>query len=134
MPIARPPASTVESLDPATPLAAYEYLGALYNRLVRQAPDGSIQPDLALSWEPSSNAMQWTFLLRRGVTFHNGSPFTSRDVAYTLSHILDPTVGSPQRGVLSSFITASRIRTPDPYTVVVPLNAPHAEFPSLLMN
>lgn len=134
MPIARPPASAAESLDPATPLTAYEYLGALYNRLVRQAPDGTMQPDLALSWEPSADAKQWTFHLRRGVTFHDGSPFTSRDAAYTLAHILDPKVGSPQGGVLASFISASRISTPDPHTLVVPLNSPNAEFPSLLMN
>src|SRR5260370_997482 len=123
-----------EPLNPATPLPAYEYLGALDNRLVRQAPDGTMQPDLALSWEPSADAKQWTFRLRKGVTFHDGSPFTSRDAAYTLAHILDPKVGSPQGGVLSSFITASRIRTPDPHTLVVPLNSPNAEFPSLLMN
>lgn len=95
MRIARPPASTAETLDPASSLSAYEYLGALYSRLVKQAPDGSVAPDLATAWTVSPDAKTWTFTLRQGVTFHNGKAFTSADVAYTLKHIIDPKVASP---------------------------------------
>src|SRR2546426_2055132 len=49
--IARPPASDAETLDPASSLSAYEYLGALYNRLVRVGSDGELAPDLAESWD-----------------------------------------------------------------------------------
>src|SRR5262245_6234250 len=74
--IARPPASDAETLDPASALSAYEYLGALYNRLVRIGPDGTPAPDLAESWEPDGAARTWTFRLRKGVTFHDGRAFT----------------------------------------------------------
>ncbi|MEU4969335.1 ABC transporter substrate-binding protein [Streptomyces smyrnaeus] len=132
--IARPPASDAETLDPAGPLSAYEYLGALYNRLVRVDPDGGLVPDLAESWEADSKARTWTFRLRKGVTFHNGHTFTSADAAYTLRHILDKATASPQAGVLAPLIDPKTLRTPDAHTLVVPLKSPHAEFPSLLTH
>jgi len=134
MRIARPPASSAESLDPASSLSAYEYLGALYSRLVKQAQDGSVLPDLATSWESNADSTTWTFTLREGVKFHNGKAFTSADAAYTLTHILDPKIQSPQAGVLSPFLSASGISTPDAKTLVVELSSPNAEFVSLLMN
>ncbi|MEU5612669.1 ABC transporter substrate-binding protein [Streptomyces sparsogenes] len=132
--IARPPASDAETLDPASSLSAYEYLGALYSRLVRIGPDGTLVPDLAESWEPDKEARTWTFRLRRGVTFHDGRALTSADAAYTLRHILDPKTGSPQAGVLAPLVDPERLRTPDAHTLVVPLKSPNAEFPTLLTN
>lgn len=132
--IARPPASDAETLDPASALSAYEYLGALYNRLVRVDPGGELAPDLAESWEPDSKARTWTFRLRKGVTFHNGRPFTSADAAYTLRHILDKATASPQAAVLAPLVDPEQLRTPDAHTLVVPLKSPNAEFPSLLTH
>lgn len=132
--IARPPASDAETLDPASALSAYEYLGALYNRLVRVDKEGKVAPDLAESWEPDAKASTWTFRLRRGVTFHDGSAFTSADAAYTLRHILDTATASPQGPVLAPLVDPKRLRTPDPHTLVIPLKSPHAEFPSLLTH
>jgi peptide/nickel transport system substrate-binding protein len=134
MRIARPPASDAETLDPASSLSAYEYLGALYNRLVKQAPDGSAQGDLATDWQSSTDSKTWTFTLRDGVSFHDGKPFTSADAAYTLTHILDPATKSPQAGVLSPFLSAAGITTPDKLTLKLELDSPNAEFVSLLMN
>lgn len=131
--IARPPASSGELLDPASSLSAYEYLGALYNRLVRRGASGETVADLATRWEPNADATQWTFQLRQGVTFHNGKPFTSADAAYTIKHILDPDTSSPQAGVLS-IVDPAAITTPDDHTLVVGLKTPHAEFPSLLTH
>jgi len=130
--IARPPASSAETLDPASSLSAYEYLGALYSKLVRGAPDGSVLPDLAESWESDPLGVRWTFRLRRDVTFHDGRPFTSADVVHTVARILDPATSSPQRGVLSPLLDPSGISAPDAVTVVFELKAPNAEFPSLL--
>ncbi|MER6978413.1 ABC transporter substrate-binding protein [Streptomyces carpinensis] len=132
--IARPPASDAETLDPASSLSAYEYLGALYNRLVRIGADGTLAADLAESWEPDDKAATWTFRLRKGVTFHDGRAFTAADAAYTLRHILDKATASPQAAVLAPLIDPAALRTPDPHTLVVPLNTPNAEFPSLLTH
>lgn len=100
MRIARPAASSAETLDPASSLSAYEYLGALYNRVVKLDHDGETVPDLATEWSANADATAWTFTLRSGVRFHNGQPLTSRDVRYTYNHILDPDTASPQAGAL----------------------------------
>jgi peptide/nickel transport system substrate-binding protein len=134
MRIARPPASDAETLDPASSLSAYEYLGALYSRLVKQNEDGSVAADLATHWESTPDSLKWTFTLREGVKFHDGKAFTAADAVYTLVHILDPATKSPQAGVLSPFLDKSGISAPDTKTLVVKLKAPNAEFVSLLMN
>src|SRR5690625_3169344 len=83
MRIARPAASAAETLDPASALSAYEYLGALYNRVVRLDRNGETVPDLATEWSTNADATVWTFKLRPGVRFHDGQPLTSRDVRYS---------------------------------------------------
>jgi peptide/nickel transport system substrate-binding protein len=126
---------TAERLDPAGTNVAYEYYQALYNRLVKLGKTGwDPVPDLAVSWHSSSDARKWTFKLRRGVTFHNGKPFTSQDAAYTFRHLLDPKTASQQLAVLGPLVDLRHMTTPDAHTLVVPLLQPHATFPSLLMN
>lgn len=132
MRIARPAASAAETLDPASSLSAYEYLGAIYNRLVKLDEKGVTVPDLASEWSSTPDGKTWTFTLRRGVTFHDGRALTAADVVYTLGHILDPKVGSPQAGVLSPILDASGVTANGPHTVVFALTSPNAEFPSLL--
>jgi peptide/nickel transport system substrate-binding protein len=132
--IARPVASSGESLDPASSLCAYEYLGALYNRLVKQDQNGAVVADLATAWQSSNGAKTWTLTLRDGVTFHNGKAFTATDAKYTLQHILDKATGSPQAGVLSPFLSAKGISATDAHTLVLQLSKPNAEFISLLTH
>ncbi|MER5906383.1 ABC transporter substrate-binding protein [Streptomyces mirabilis] len=132
--IARQPASEAETLDPAGALSAYEYLGALYNRLVRVDANGDLAPDLAESWEPDAQARTWTFRIREGVTFHDGRRLTAADAAYTLRHILDKATASPQAAVLAPLIDPKRLRTPDEHTLVVPPKTPNAEFPRLVTH
>ncbi|WOF24039.1 ABC transporter substrate-binding protein [Microbacterium betulae] len=129
MRIARPAASAAETLDPASSLSAYEYLGALYNRLVRLSPAGETVPDLATDWSSNASATIWDFRLRDGVRFHDGRLLTSRDVRYTFDHILDPDTASPQAGPLS---LVSAIDAVDATRVRFRLGTPNAEFPSLL--
>lgn len=127
--IARPAASAAETLDPASSLSAYEYLGAIYNRLVRLDVKGRTVPDLATEWSSNADATVWTFLLRKGVHFHDGHRLTARDVRYTIGHILDPDTASPQAGTLSLIKSVEAV---DTTTVRFRLKTPNAEFPSLL--
>ncbi len=129
MRIARPAATAAETLDPASSLSAYEYLGALYNRVVKLDRDGKTVPDLAVDWSTNADATVWDFKLRRGVRFHDGRELTSRDVRYTFRHILDPDTASPQAGPLELI---SSIDAVDATTVRFNLGSPNAEFPSLL--
>lgn len=129
MRIARPAASAAETLDPASSLSAYEYLGALYNRLVRLDRAGQTVPDLASDWSSNADATTWTFRLRDRVRFHDGRALTARDVKYTISHILDPDTASPQAGPLALIKIVDAV---DATTVRFRLKTPNAEFPSLL--
>ena len=63
---------------------------AIYEPLVRYSPAFKIEPALATSWESSADGLTWTFKLRQGVTFHDGSPFTAEDVVYSFAEILKP--------------------------------------------
>ncbi|MBM7389799.1 peptide/nickel transport system substrate-binding protein [Clavibacter michiganensis] len=130
--VARPAASAAETLDAASSLSAYEYLGALYNRLVKLDEKGETIPDLAEEWTASADGVTWTFRLRRGVRFHDGSRFTADDAIASIQHILDPATASPQGGVLGDMLDPGSMSAPDPHTVVFQLKTPNAEFPSLL--
>ncbi|WFO75136.1 hypothetical protein J4526_08690 [Desulfurococcaceae archaeon MEX13E-LK6-19] len=71
-------------INPFTYTSVYEQvvLEAIYEPLVRMAPDGSIVPNLAVSWTSENNT--WTFYLRSDVVWHDGEPFNASDVAFTL--------------------------------------------------
>ncbi len=105
-----------------------EYLVSelLYSNLTRLKADMTAEPDLALSWRANAELTEWTFVLREGVVFHDGSPFTSADVAATFKAILDPKVGSPGRTNVGPI---ADVLTPDTRTVVFKLSAPYADLP-----
>ncbi len=101
----------------------------IFPGLVR--PDDQLRPapDLATAWTVSEDGRVYTFTLRRGVKWHDGVPFTSRDVQYTFEQIQDPKAG----GFLWSDYTAiDRVETPDSFTVRFVLKTPFAAFLTML--
>jgi peptide/nickel transport system substrate-binding protein len=103
----------------------------LYSSLIRLASDLSIEPDLAVAWESNDAADRWTFTLREGVLWHDGSPFTSDDVVATVERIADPEFGSPFAAAISMI---ERVEATGPTEVVFHLNAPYGEFVELHGN
>jgi len=61
----------------------------IYNSLVKVGPDGKFVGDLAESWKVSDDKLTWTFNLRKGVKWHDGTPFTAKDVAFTFTYPAD---------------------------------------------
>jgi peptide/nickel transport system substrate-binding protein len=94
-----------------------------YNGLLRTSPYDplarEIIPELADSWDISEGGKTITFHLHQGVKWHDGAPFTSADVVYTIERIMHPPQGmvSPRGPVFNALI--ERVAAPDPYTVVV---------------
>jgi peptide/nickel transport system substrate-binding protein len=98
------------------------YLANVYEPLLYSNPPGSAQPFspcLATSWEVSKDGLTWTFHLRQGVKFHDGTPFTSAAVKYSYE-------ATKELGVGSSYIwfPVAEITTPDDYTVKVTTKYP----------
>ena len=61
----------------------------VYDTLVEPDANLEMRPALAESWDVSPDQLSWTFHLRSGVTFHDGSPFTADDVVYSYRRIID---------------------------------------------
>jgi peptide/nickel transport system substrate-binding protein len=105
-----------------------------YNTLLRIDPTDRTGtrpvPDLADSWTISPDGLTYTFKLRQGVRFHDGSPMTSRDVKASYDKIIFPTGGviSARKG---TYQAVEAVEAPDPQTVRFRLKWPEA---SLLVN
>src|SRR5262245_36894189 len=80
------------TLDPANhySISATSVLRHVFDPLVDVSNDSKFTPALAESWRATSST-QWRFTLRRGVTFHDGMPFTADSVVYTLKRVRDNT-------------------------------------------
>ena len=79
-----------ESLDPASgKVGDHTVYHAMYDSLVKYGPEGTVLPALAESWDVSDGGLTYTFKLREGVTFHDGSAFNADDVIYTFNTYKD---------------------------------------------
>ncbi len=100
-------------------------LSSVYDTLVFQDPEtGQFVPGLAEKWSISPDGRTYTFALRRGVRFHDGTPFNAAAVAANFDYVLDPDHHS-QKAILLLGPTDS-VQVIDDYTVAVHLKAPFA--------
>jgi peptide/nickel transport system substrate-binding protein len=97
----------------------------VFDGLATLDADGAVQPALAESWEVLDDRT-WEFRLRPGVTFHNGEPFDSTAVRFTVETMLDPASRSPVRAQLAAI---DHVETPDPLIARIVTQQP---FPPLL--
>ena len=118
----------VSVLHPLLTRVNPEYLVSelLYSNLTRLKVDMSIEPDLAESWTSNADLTEWTFKLRSGVKFHDGSDFTANDVVETFKAILDPKNASPGRNNVGPIASVSAV---DPLTVSFKLSSAYADLP-----
>jgi peptide/nickel transport system substrate-binding protein len=100
--------------------ASFQVLENVYDTLVvPNAEDLTFEPSLAESWETSEDNLTWTFTLREGVTFHDGSEFDSADVVYSFNRIIDEELSNSYR-----FENVESVEAPDAQTVVINLLRP----------
>ena len=96
----------------------------VYSGLLRATPKGGYEPDLAMGYSVSDDGKTYTFTLRERIFFHDGTPVTSADVAYTVQKAQDPALKSPLRANWDGV----RVETPDNKTVRFILRAAYAPF------
>jgi ABC-type transport system substrate-binding protein len=133
------------SLDPAlsTDVPTGRAVAYVFDGLTRFTPDAQVEPALAERWDVSPDGLRFTFHLRRGVTFSDGTPLTAKVVIASWQRALDPaTKGGraeplqPIRGARDFAAGKSRsvvgLSAPDDHTVQVQLEEPLGIFPKLL--
>ena len=130
-------ASDLNTLDPHLAVGTQDRgaVDMVFNGLVRFKPGDmdpeKIEPDLAKSWEVSSDGLEWTFHLREGVMFHpfpgqpDGYEMTSEDVVYSIKRAANPETSAYS----GSYDNVESVEAVDDYTVKLTLDKP---VPSLL--
>ncbi|MBV9080365.1 MAG: peptide-binding protein [Elusimicrobia bacterium] len=107
----------------ATDSASNDINNLVYTGLVRYDKDIKLIGDLAESWEITESGRVITFHLRKGVTWHDGKPFTSDDVLFTYHVLID----SNTRSAFSAdYELVEKAEAPDPYTFRVRYKQPFA--------
>jgi peptide/nickel transport system substrate-binding protein len=109
---------------PAQAIREVTYLN-IYEGLLRIDRDGKLQPLLAESWTVSPDNLTYTFKLRRGVHFHDGTEFDAADVKFTFERAMAPDSTNAQKWI---FAPIAGIEAPDPATVAITLKQPSGNF------
>ncbi len=99
----------------------------IFDSLIRQDFAQNLVPGLAKSWR-AIDATTWEFKLRRDVRFHDGSPFTAADVAFSLKRA--PSVPNSPSSFAPYVKAITEILTPDPYTVILKTASPYPLMPN----
>jgi peptide/nickel transport system substrate-binding protein len=107
----------------ASDSASHAVAGQIYNGLVKYDKNLTIVGDLAESFEISPDGLTITFHLRKGVSWHDGAPFTSRDVLYTYRVIIDPKTPT---AYAEDFKQVKNLAALDAYTIRATYGSPFA--------
>lgn len=107
--------------------AEYPVIDMTHSGLTRIGLNNQPMPDLAESWEASEDATEFTFKLRDGVTFHDGTPANAADVVATYEAILNPDIPASALSVLNMIEAVEAV---DDLTVKFTLKTPYADFPT----
>ena len=149
-------------VDNMSPMAAggdYEFLHFIWEHLVTYSvvpttvsknpfsgQYGPLVPELADSWDVSSDQKTWTFKLHPGVKWSDGTDFTSADVKFSFELCLNPKVGPCYPGGSMKSIVGAEdvtkgtttdlvgVKTPDPQTVTIETIAPNSLLPYNVMD
>ncbi len=116
------------TMDPANHTATYTgaLLYPMYETLVEFDENMEVVPALATEWQHSEDGTEWTFTLRQGVAFHDGTPFNANAVKATFDRVINPENGLASYGRFSAVI--NRVEVINDFTVKFYLNDPYPAF------
>lgn len=137
------------SLDPHKVESDVEFniISDLFEGLVSVSPQGEIKPRLALKWENKDNLV-WTFHLRPGITWSDGTAITAQDIVWSWQRLVTPTTASPYASYPGNMHIANArdisegkqppetlgVKALDDTTLQVTLNQPNAAFLAMLAH
>lgn len=106
-----------------------QYQMLMYDYLVGCTDDGQLSPEdgLAEHWSEAPDQLSWTFRLRQGVKFHDGTDLTAEDVKFSIDSLFDPKALAGLLGPTKGAFKEVEIK--DPYTAVVHLKRPSPFLP-----
>jgi peptide/nickel transport system substrate-binding protein len=141
------------SLNPVIATDGQSYIAEwpIFDSLVELDEKLGVKPLLAESWEVSRDGLTYTFKLKKGVKWHDGKPFTAKDVAFTFYSVLDPKVTTPHRGYFDALVgfpeltnkdnpkkpeelAQKPIEVIDDHTIRFRLRYPYGAFLAVLVN
>ena len=127
-------ATNPDTLDPhvSAYAVATRVIKGLFETLVYQGVDNKIEPWLATEWEVSEDQKVYTFKLREGVTFHDGTNFNAEVVKYNFDRIFDPATKALFAASYMEMLES--VEVVDEYTVKFILSNPSATFITLLAH
>ena len=103
----------------------------IYDSLINRDPESRMVPGIVESWR-AVDETTWELKLRQGVTFHDGSPFTAEDVAFTLARV--PKVPNNPGPYTSNLRTIRDVQVVDPFTVRLITDRPNPTLMGQLTN
>jgi peptide/nickel transport system substrate-binding protein len=118
-------------LDPARvdDLESGKVIQNLYEGLTKYAADSTkVEPSLAESWEVSADGLSYTFKLRQGVKFHDGTDFNADAVKFNIDRQLPPKVDDNMPYASFTFGTVKDVEVVDPNTVKINLTQKNTAF------
>ncbi len=120
-----------DTLDPALNTSTIDYTRgrAVYNGLCQTNDDLSSRPELAEEYSASADGKTWTFKIRKGVTFHDGSPLTADDVVFSMNRHYGEKSTSKSKPLVKDITEWKKV---DSHTVKAIMNGPNADLPAIL--
>ncbi len=133
MKVAKAHGQTTDTLDPGTSENGFTnpMLQTVHGYLTEVGKDGSLQPNVAESWEANDAASEWTFKIRKGMTFHNGREVTADDVIAAINHHRGEDSTSAAKPIVAPI---QEIKKGDSHTVTFVLDGGNADFPFVLSD
>ncbi|MEZ4864648.1 MAG: ABC transporter substrate-binding protein [Caldilineaceae bacterium] len=107
------------------PTVQLAMIGNIHDPLLLVNENLELEPLLAESYTVAEDGLQYTFTLRPGVTFHDGTPFTAKDVKYTFDFYSNVENGST---LANNFQGMNTVEAPDDMTVVITMSSVNAAF------
>jgi peptide/nickel transport system substrate-binding protein len=120
------------SLLPPSGTGPFQHpINGMYECLVELDEESQLEATLATSWEVDDSGENWSFHLREGVMFHDGTELTSEAVQATIDNILNPDVNASRR---ASYTLITDIDTSDDYVAVITTDPPTPDLPFLMTD